>query len=134
VGSHERHGAEETKMNTRYLCNVVTIAMAPAGGTFQFVPITPREALHRLTMAADEGRLVQAIGHAQTAAFAQASLEAAGGGPGLATMSRISVQLDDGDDLIVCQYIGPRLSEGVTVLPEGAELRWYLVTYRVMGF
>lgn len=28
---------------------------------------------------------------------------------------------------IVGQYRGPRLPEGTTVLPEGAEIRWYII-------
>lgn len=35
-------------------------------------------------------------------------------------MNRISIHAYKGDTIIVPQYIGPRLPEGTTVLPEGA--------------
>jgi hypothetical protein len=41
--------------------------------------------------------------------------------------SRATVFLGEGASLIVGQYIGPRLPEGATSLPEGADIRWLLV-------
>ncbi|MBD3216542.1 MAG: DUF1874 domain-containing protein [Candidatus Lokiarchaeota archaeon] len=41
---------------------------------------------------------------------------------------RISVALEPGDTVIVGQYVGPRLPEGCTLLPEGAKIEWYEVT------
>ena len=37
-------------------------------------------------------------------------------------MNRVSVNLKHGDQLIWAQYNGPRLPEGATSLPEGAEI------------
>ncbi|RMD65143.1 MAG: DUF1874 domain-containing protein [Planctomycetota bacterium] len=42
-------------------------------------------------------------------------------------MNRVSVSLDTDTLLIVGQYSGPRLPEGVTQLPEGASITWYTV-------
>lgn len=36
--------------------------------------------------------------------------------------NRGSLSLSDADTLVVAQYRGPRLSEGATTLPEGAEI------------
>ena len=43
------------------------------------------------------------------------------------TVNRINVLLKPGDMLIVGQYVGPRLVEGATLLPEGANIDWYKV-------
>ncbi|MEM4709340.1 MAG: DUF1874 domain-containing protein [Fervidicoccaceae archaeon] len=42
--------------------------------------------------------------------------------------NRASATLEPGDVLLVAQYRGPRLPEGATELPEGAEIRFYVVT------
>ena len=42
-------------------------------------------------------------------------------------VKRVSVTLEPGDTLVVGQYVGPRLPEGATELPEGASIRWYRV-------
>ncbi len=46
---------------------------------------------------------------------------------------RATVSLSDDDILYVAQYKGPRLTEGVTTLPEGATLEFYQVTIRNNG-
>lgn len=43
---------------------------------------------------------------------------------------RESVTLLPGEVAIVGQYNGPRLPEGTTKLPVGAEIRWYTICYR----
>lgn len=43
-------------------------------------------------------------------------------------MNRTSNKLADGDEVIVCQYVGPRLPEGCIELPEGATLKFIKVT------
>ena len=42
--------------------------------------------------------------------------------------NRQNTALSVGESALICQYVGGRLPEGVTTLPEGAELRWYEVT------
>jgi len=44
--------------------------------------------------------------------------------------NRQSVLLNRGDELIVAQYIGPRLPEGATELPEGARIAWVRVYFQ----
>lgn len=43
-------------------------------------------------------------------------------------MQRVSVHLDSGDILYVAQFIGGRLPEGATTLPEGMEFAFLKVT------
>jgi len=40
-------------------------------------------------------------------------------------VNRVSVKLDRADTLVVAQYIGPRLPEGATTLPEGARIEFF---------
>lgn len=61
---------------------------------------------------------VSCVGHESTAAIFSEQL-------GLQVdMMRISVSLVSDDIILVGQYIGPRLPEGATTLPPGAEIRW----------
>ena len=63
-----------------------------------------------------------AVGHADTAAVFSKEL----GLPILA--NRVSVKLTDPETrALVGQYVGPRLPEGATRLPEGATIEWWLV-------
>lgn len=62
------------------------------------------------------------VGHASTAAVFQDVLEVP------VAMARATVSLVKGDTVLVGQYVGPRLEEGVTTLPEGATIKWLKVT------
>ena len=62
------------------------------------------------------------IGHADTANVVSSLLGV------YVPSNRVSVNLKKGDELIVAQYSGPRLAEGATTLPEGATIKWFLVT------
>jgi hypothetical protein len=67
------------------------------------------------------GGFVSAVGHADTAKVIGALLGTE------VPCNRASVALAQGDLCIVAQYFGSRLPEGATALPEGAEIRWYMV-------
>ena len=71
--------------------------------------------------------LESAIGHADTARILSGILERE------IPTNRISITLNSGDTAIVAQYIGPRLPEGATQLPEGAILKFYLVKILDVG-
>lgn len=43
--------------------------------------------------------------------------------------NRVTLKLDDEDVLYVAQYIGPRLPEGATKLPDGAVIKYLKVMY-----
>ena len=68
-----------------------------------------------------EHKYQSVVGHADTAALFEQLL----GHP--IAVNRTSLRLSGGDQLLVGQYIGPRLPEGATELPEGASVRWMLV-------
>jgi hypothetical protein len=62
------------------------------------------------------------VGHEDTAAVFSSELGVE------IPFNRESVSLQQGDVILVGQYIGPRLNEGVTTLPEGATIKWILVS------
>jgi hypothetical protein len=70
----------------------------------------------------NEEGYTSAVGHADTAAILSNQL-------GIhIPMNRVTVSLEAGDGLLVGQYVGPRLEEGTTTLPEGATIKWLLVS------
>lgn len=64
------------------------------------------------------------VGHADTASLTSTLLGS------LIEMCRVNTVLSPGDHLLVAQYNGTRLPEGAKSLPEGAKLRWILVTVK----
>jgi hypothetical protein len=103
---------------SNYLANAFSFNMIPAkDGEITFIDVTAEEATRILN--AKEWHSV--VGHADTAAVMSSLL-------GLdVPVNRASVELVVGDRLIVGQYSGPRLPEGATTLPEGAQIRWIYV-------
>jgi len=90
--------------------------LADPSATLHVHPLTAAEAAHALS-----GQFTHAVGHADTAAVIADLL----GVP--VPVSRITVQMHPGDCAIVAQYRGPRLPEGATTLPEGANITFALV-------
>ena len=84
--------------------------MFPAGAEmlFKTVPVTAEEVASK--------DFVSAVGHPDTANILAGML----GKP--VPCNRVSLALTRCDVLYVAQYIGPRLPEGTTVLPEGAKI------------
>jgi hypothetical protein len=64
--------------------------------------------------------VVSAIGHADTARLVGQQLGVA------LPADRRSVVLG-GEPVLIAQYIGPRLPEGATALPEGARIEYFMV-------
>lgn len=50
-----------------------------------------------------------------------------------AVANRADINLDIGDTILVFQYNGPRLKEGLTKIPEGGKLRMFLVEVSSAG-
>lgn len=67
----------------------------------------------------DGATIESAVGHADTAAVFSSIL----GRP--VAVNRVNVKLDQQTILLVGQYIGPRLPEGATTLPDGATIEWW---------
>jgi hypothetical protein len=103
---------------TNYLTNAFSPTMLPREETTViFVPVSLGYARY-----VAQGDFVSGVGHADTAALFSALLDAD------VPANRISIKLVPGDDtLVVGQYSGPRLPEGCTILPEGAEIVWWSV-------
>ena len=43
--------------------------------------------------------------------------------------NRISLKLSTGDTCLIAQYVGPRLEEGTTTLPDGATIQFAIVEF-----
>lgn len=101
----------------KYLTNAMSLNMLPATCGLDVMPLSIEAA--RIELA---GEVICAIGHDDTAAVVASEL----GQPVQA--ARVTVALVPGDVAVVAQYIGPRLAEGATSLPQGARLEWRKVT------
>jgi hypothetical protein len=103
-----------------YIANAFSLQMIDIckETTVVVVPVDDPKA----TVAGQE--FTSAVGHADTANLFSGLL-------GVDVPSqRINVKLTAEDALLVGQYIGPRLPEGATTLPEGASIVWLLVTVK----
>jgi hypothetical protein len=122
-----------------YICNSFSLAMldrnAQRGTPLGYVSVSgdfelatarlprpvefPFEFLARWAQAGAE--IVSAVGHADTAALFTKIL----GRP--VELNRITLKAESGVLFLVGQYVGPRLPEGVTELPPGAVIEWWIV-------
>lgn len=111
-----------------YICNSFSLNMLPewvAKGQIKFSRLSQAEAAALARTAANQHGLESAVGHADTAAVFSALL-----GVGV-PMNRASVRLLPGiaEHMLVGQMTGPRMPEGATTLPEGAEVQWVLIKF-----
>lgn len=79
----------------------------------------PQDVLDDVAKWPDYFEVVSAVGHETTAHLFEQIL----GVP--VPYNRMTVQLCSGDRALIGQYIGPRLEEGATELPEGARIEWW---------
>jgi len=107
------------------IANAISLNMLPdvAGGAIIFLRVTPEEA-KRLVAASSP--VVSAIGHADTARVVGREL-------GIELPADRRNVVLSGEPMLVAQYIGPRLPEGVTVLPEGARIEFFVVALSYDG-
>jgi hypothetical protein len=107
-----------------YVANAFSTSMLSGDALVSFRRVsleTVRDGLRPLT----GGAWTSAVGHADTAALFSKLL-------GMEVpVNRTTLRLERGDGLIVGQYVGPRLPEGATELPEGARIDWLLVSARL---
>lgn len=98
-----------------FLLNAFSLNMVDCthDGTMQWKPVIVEDVAKVV-----KGGITSGIGHQQTAGLFSTVL----GVP--VAMNRISVLLKRGDSAIIGQYVGPRLPEGVTELPEGSMINW----------
>lgn len=102
----------------KYLVNAFTPGMlASLTGQISLAEISIADA----QVLARTGDYQSVVGHADTAALFSAQLEVE------VKFNRQTVKISSGDELLLGQYTGPRLPEGVTTLPDDASIRWCLV-------
>lgn len=106
------------KMREMHILNAFAVSMLPQeGGVVKFIPLSPEE-----VRAAMSGKvIVSHIGHTSTAAVLSRELNI-----DLYTC-RDNFTINADSDVIVAQYIGPRLPEGTVELPQGATIKYFMV-------
>lgn len=100
-----------------YLCNAFSLQMlksVPANIQINEVSLQDVKDVQE--------RLISAIGHPDTAAVLGSMLDVT------IHPARVNVALQSGSEIIVAQYVGGRLPEGATTLPEGASFRFFVVS------
>jgi len=101
-----------------YITNAFSITMLPPeGGEVTITKVEPKVVAHWLSRVP----FISGVGHADTARIVSEILGVE------IKPNRTSLTLTGRDTLIVAQYIGPRLPEGTTTLPEGARIEFYKV-------
>ena len=117
-------------MATLTVTNAFSINMFDhcAPRSVDFIPMTLAEARHHACFE----WTVSAIGHADTARLVANLLSVPERAEEWAAIAatRPTVKWDGEGDLLVAQYSAPRLPEGATALPHGAEIQFWLVQRR----
>ena len=100
-----------------HICNAFSLQMLDKlNAQIQVTPVSKDQVKNLMG-----SKLVSAIGHADTAAVVSSDL-------GLELpANRVNVKLADGEEIVVAQFVGGRLPEGATTLPQGIELSYILV-------
>lgn len=100
-----------------YLCNAFSLQMlAQFPANVQINEVEIKDVIEI------KEQLVSAIGHQDTANVLSSIL----GVP--VPTARVNVALKSGDEILIAQYVGGRLPEGATTLPEGASFRFLVVS------
>ncbi len=106
-----------------YLSNAFSLSMVPPSCNVAVRPLSLPRAAELLWEAQAQSRLISVIGHRETSDIVSGLI----GHP--LKSERYSVALRPCDEMLVAQYLGPRLPEGATSLPEGAKIEWRHVTF-----
>lgn len=97
----------------KYYCNAFSLNMLDCSKSYS-VSVNPIVNGNSEVFAKEvrNGKMINAVGHGSTADIL--------GVP----CNRIGVSLEKGDEVVVAQYVGPRLEEGATKLPDGAKINF----------
>lgn len=106
-------------MYRRLITNAISVGMFDAPRVHAFIVHLSEEQAKRWY---SQGPVESIVGHADIAALISDKL----GTP--VAMRRETTSLVGNESILVCAYTGPRLPEGCKSLPEGAKMRWMLVT------
>jgi len=109
------------------LCNAFSLNMLAGGSCLLQVSEISLDGAHLLVLAWEDANFdklvfTNAVGHPDTASLLSKLI-----GVRVAPQ-RATVTLLPNTKLLVAQYSGPRLPEGATSLPEGASLKFFLVS------
>ena len=107
-----------------YLTNAFSLNMLPNDTDvirLRVRRLTPDEAAKKVEYEKRMGRFVSAVGHADTARMLSDLLGT------YVPANRTTVRIDRYDEAVVAQYVGPRLPEGTTRLPDGARMEFFSV-------
>ena len=115
-----------------YICNAFSLSMLdretqarfdrdPLGGPRTPRPVEDVAEWFVAWRSHSEIEVISAVGHADTAAIFSSILFYP------VKVNRVSVKLDIDSKALIGQYIGPRLPEGATELPEGARIEWWFI-------
>jgi hypothetical protein len=107
-----------------YIANAFSLSMLPewvAKGQVRFQRLTLEEARNYVA----SWDYTSAVGHADVAEIFSQQL----GVEIIANRIKASFVPGITEEILVGQYTGPRLPEGATTLPEGAEIQWVMVTF-----
>ena len=111
-------------MYTLYIGNAFSLSMlsrdvAEDGG---YTPVPVHDPRAEIAVFEKAGHaIVSCVGHQDTAHLFSKLLGRE------IPCNRVSVKLVAGSAILVGQYVGPRLPEGATELPEGASIEWWIV-------
>lgn len=114
-------------MSTCYLTNAFSLNMVDLNNKNSIeIDEVPYESV---AVALRAYPVVNAIGHKPTDILVQQDL-LRNCGLCIPEGNRLSIQFEKNDLMIVAQYVGPRLEEGLTVLPVGATIKYIAVYHR----
>ena len=106
-----------------YIGNAFALSMLHGDGILRY----QRATIEQVRLWVAQVRPISYMGHADIARIVSAQL-----GVEIA-VNRVNVSLKPGDNAIVAQYMGPRLQEGATELPDGARIEYFLVALSVQA-
>jgi hypothetical protein len=102
-----------------YICNAFSLNMLNGDAILKFKVLSLEEVKNFLI---ENNEVIEyAVGHLETANLFASLLNRD------IPYNRVNVSITDGVQLLIGQYVGPRLEEGATSLPKGASIRWFLV-------
>ncbi|MHB8281746.1 MAG: STIV orfB116 family protein [bacterium] len=106
------------KTDKKYFCNAFSVNMLQ---TFPAEVIIKEIDLNIAKNLIESGQYESTIGHKSTADLLSNVL-------GISIKSnRATLALRKYDEVLLAQYYGPRLPEAATELPEGSNIRWFIV-------
>ena len=106
-----------------YIGNAFALSMLRGDGILRY----QRASVEQVRLWVAQVRPISYMGHADIARIVSTQLGVE------IPVNRVNISLRPGDNVIVAQYMGPRLQEGTTELPDGARIEYFLVALSVQA-